>query len=238
MNVPVTVWNNASVAAASMKFLVSDPDRKTTLAEPVVSVDIAPDQMATQTVTVTVPMYAALGIYRIDYLLLDASGNEIQPRSETDSGRFVVSQPAANPYTGSGLFLAVNTASETIFPNQPVTVTATFTNTTGADQRLRLYWEWDHQRATRLEDVTVPPAGLMQTSTVPGLTYSGGHRFWLHVFSEQGLKLSSTIFYSIPDQSPWPYAGSFGKGFVVQDASVAVVASVPRRSTRRAIRCR
>jgi hypothetical protein len=51
VSVPVTVRNNTGVAAASVKFLVSDPDRKTTVAEPIVAVSIAP-QMAKQMVTV------------------------------------------------------------------------------------------------------------------------------------------------------------------------------------------
>jgi hypothetical protein len=67
ISVPVTVWNNASVVAASVKFLISDPDRKTTLAEPVVALSINPDQTATSTVTVTVPVDVALGLSSLSW---------------------------------------------------------------------------------------------------------------------------------------------------------------------------
>lgn len=81
--------NNTSLDATQVKITVLDP-HKNTITEQTASTSVAAGQTATIPFSYTSSSTSALGIYHIDYTLLDASGNIIQPQAETDSGRFVV----------------------------------------------------------------------------------------------------------------------------------------------------
>lgn len=98
ITVEVETKNITAYQAASIKFIIYNPSRSTLIAEQEVSLPIPPNESVTVPVAFTASSSSALGIYHIDYILLDAEGKTIQPQAETDSGRFVVSKPP-RPYS-------------------------------------------------------------------------------------------------------------------------------------------
>jgi len=88
----ITAINNTGVDAASIKLTLLDPD-KNVIAEQTVGASLAAGASATVPFFYAAPTTAPVGIYHVDYTLLDAAGVAIQPRVETDSGRFAVSNP-------------------------------------------------------------------------------------------------------------------------------------------------
>ncbi len=98
VSLTVSVVNNTGVDAASVRLIVLDPNRNV-MAEQTVGASIAAGQGATVPFTYTVPAIippnpplgkGGVGIYHVDYTLIDAAGNLIQPRAETESGRLAV----------------------------------------------------------------------------------------------------------------------------------------------------
>jgi hypothetical protein len=85
----VTLTNSTATDATSIKLQIYNPDRTTLLNEQTLSLPIPAGQPASTAVAWQAPVDASLGIYHIDYILLDSAGNVIQPQAETDSGRFV-----------------------------------------------------------------------------------------------------------------------------------------------------
>jgi len=90
--------NNTTTNATSIKLFIYSPDRTTVVSEQVSGVSVLAGQTATVLVSYAAPSNASLGIYHIDYELYDANGIIIQPQAETDSGRFVVSNPPSDAY--------------------------------------------------------------------------------------------------------------------------------------------
>ena len=89
----LTVRNPGPVAAAQVKLLLMSPSRDRVMSEQTVPAAVPAGG------SIEVPFSHAflanteLGIYHIDYQLLDAAGETLQPVLEDDSGRIVVAQP-------------------------------------------------------------------------------------------------------------------------------------------------
>ena len=93
VSLTLNMTNLTNTPATSAKVQVYSPDRSTLLSEQVINVPIPAGQIANIPVAYQSATRNQLGIYHVDYALLDASGNIIQPQAETDSGRFAVSNP-------------------------------------------------------------------------------------------------------------------------------------------------
>jgi hypothetical protein len=112
VTVPVSLTNATLTDAPSAKLLTYSPDRSTLLLEQNVSLSIPAGQSATIPVTYATTSSSALGIYHIDYTLYDVSGTIIQPQAETDSGRFVVSNPPKTGTPDKPIWFSVSTSSQ------------------------------------------------------------------------------------------------------------------------------
>ena len=150
VSVSVSVANYTTSNASSLKFLIYNPDRTTVLSERSVAASIPAGQSATTPATYTTAPSSTLGIYHIDYILYDSSGTIIQPQAETDSGRFVVSNPPSSQYQPVDLSYSVNTPREEFLLGQPVPFTVTIWNNSNADKKLRMYWDLSHLQASIL----------------------------------------------------------------------------------------
>jgi hypothetical protein len=129
--VSVKVKNITANDATSVRILIYNPNRSTLLSEQTVSVSIPAGRSAIIPVSYTTASISTLGIYHIDYTLLDAQGNIIQPQAETDSGRFVVSNPPATAYQPSKTYqLWVTSPAEHVFQGTDVTFTIHIKNNT------------------------------------------------------------------------------------------------------------
>jgi tripartite motif-containing protein 71 len=208
VTVPVLVTNNTTSDASSLKILVYNPDRTTLLSERSVSAPVPAGQSTTIPVTYATTTGSALGIYHIDYVLYDSSGTIIQPQAETDSGRFAVSNPPANPYKPKDLLYAVNVSRGYFLSGESIPITVTIWNNSNSDKKLRYYWDYTHSIATFLEEVQVPAHGsISRNYTLPQI--SGTVMLWVHFFEENGTPVSYQTIVNAPGES-WPYVGSGG----------------------------
>lgn len=110
----IDITNHMDTDAASMKLLVFNPDRSALLSEEIVGGGLAAHGSTRITAQYTAPTNAPLGIYRVDYILLDGTGTVIQPQAETDSGRFVVNNPLVNPYKSLDFNFSATTNTERV----------------------------------------------------------------------------------------------------------------------------
>lgn len=133
VSVSVTVTNNTTTDAASVKLFIYDPNRTTLVSEQLSAVSIPAGQSAIIPVSYTSSSTLALGINHIDYTLLDSAGNIIQPQAETDSGRFVVSNPLGNPYKSPDFNFSVQSDAEHYLYGSPATYTVIAWNNTNND---------------------------------------------------------------------------------------------------------
>ncbi|MBM3302706.1 MAG: hypothetical protein FJY85_22490, partial [Deltaproteobacteria bacterium] len=132
VTVQVTVKNFAAKDAASVKFYVYPPNRDEVLGSQAATVAVPAGQSAT--IPVTAPSSSALGIYHIDYELIDSNGDVIQPEAETDSGRFVASNPPDDAYQPSSSFKVwVTTTTDRVTEGSDVTFTIHIKNNTSSD---------------------------------------------------------------------------------------------------------
>ena len=219
VTVSVSVTNNTPNDASSLKILIYNPDRTTLLSEQSVSASVPGGQSATIPVTYTTTQGSALGIYHIDYILYDSSGKIIQPQAETDSGRFVVSNPPANPYKPKDLLYSVNISRGYFLPGESFPITVTIWNNSDSDKRLRYYWDYSHSIATFIDEVQVPAHGSMTRQyTLPGI--SNPVMLWVHFFEENG----TPVWYQTSVKAEgenWPYVGSGGMTLPVIDPSAS-----------------
>lgn len=124
--------------ASSVRLSVYNPDRTTLLSEQTVNISIPAGQTATIPVIFTTTQISTLGIYHIDYTLLDASGRIIQPQTETDSGRFVVSDPPKTGGPDKSIWLSVTTSSQEVLFGTPFDYMMHIYNNTDQIQNLKI----------------------------------------------------------------------------------------------------
>jgi sugar lactone lactonase YvrE len=135
--VTVSVSNYTDTNATSVKLSFLDPSRKVT-SEQTLSLSIAAGQSASIPVSFNSIPTSALGIYHIDYALLDAQGNVIQPQAETDSGRFVVSNPPTGKRPDKAIWFSVSTSSQEVPMGAPFDYTFHIFNNTDEIRNLTI----------------------------------------------------------------------------------------------------
>ena len=133
VSVPVSVTNYMDTNASAVKFTVLNPFRAV-LNDSTHTISIAAGQTISIPFSYPLAPNAVLGIYHIDYTLLDGQGNIIQPQAETDSGRFVVSNPPASSYQPAKTFqIWATSPTEHVLKGTPVTFAINVKNNTSAD---------------------------------------------------------------------------------------------------------
>ncbi|HXE95228.1 MAG TPA: hypothetical protein VN642_02395 [Dongiaceae bacterium] len=138
VTVPVTLSNSTATDAASIKLQIWNPDRSTLLLEQTVSLAVPAGQSIINNVSWQAAASSVLGIYHIDYILLDATDNIIQPQAETDSGRFAVSSPPQTSTVKKDIWLSITSPNQEVFFNEPFAYTFHVFNTTATTRNLTL----------------------------------------------------------------------------------------------------
>lgn len=129
----INLSNFTDISAALVKFTILDPGRKV-ISEQTQGVSLSAGQAAAVPLSYISSSTSALGIYHVDYTLLDAQGNTIQPQAETDSGRFVVSNPPGTAYQPEKTFqLWITSPEEYVASGTEVTFTIHIKNNTSQD---------------------------------------------------------------------------------------------------------
>jgi len=157
ITVPVTIANYSGTDAATVKFQIYNPDRSSVLAEYDVNQVISNEQSETITVSFSAPADSTLGIHHIDYILLDSTGNVIQPQAETDSGRFVVSNPPQTGVDDKPIRYSVSTTNQSVFFGSNFDYTFHVFNNTNETRNLTIKTWLPHTNRRKEWTVTAAP---------------------------------------------------------------------------------
>jgi methionine-rich copper-binding protein CopC len=159
VSLPVTLTNSTATDAATIKLQIWNPDRTALLSEQTVALAIPAGQSLVNNVSWQVAVNAALGIYHIDYLLLDAAGTIIQPQAETDSGRLAVSNPPRTGTVNKDIWLSITSPNQEVFFGEPFAYTFHVFNTTATPRTLTLRSWLPHTNRWHEWPVTATPNG-------------------------------------------------------------------------------
>ncbi|NWF51912.1 MAG: hypothetical protein HXY47_02400, partial [Nitrospirae bacterium] len=200
ITINISVKNISTEDATSIKFLIHDPDRKNLLKEETVSVFIPSGSSTYFATQYIAPQTAPLGIYHIDYELYDAYGILIQPETETDSGRFVISKQLSNPYKSPDFNFSVNSDSEYYIYGSDVVFTVSVWNNSNTDRTVTAkycmphhyletgdpqYGGWAGEPDLKItKTLFVPAKGTSSFIHVMNNAKSSPDRFWVHFYDE------------------------------------------------------
>jgi hypothetical protein len=98
-----------------------------------------------------------LGIWHVNYELLDGAGNIIQPEEETNSGRFALSTSIESGAPGKPIWFYVTTDSQTVAFGAPFTYTFHVVNNTDEERNLTIGNFFRHTYRNRSWSVTAAP---------------------------------------------------------------------------------
>jgi len=164
------IKNSSDKKADKVKILLLNPD-KDKMKEVEYPLSLNPGELTTLPISTNLPQ-RHLGIWHIDYILYDSEGNEIQPQTETDSGRFVLKQNLSGNFNPEKYQIWVTTPTEDVFESDEIVFTFHFKNNTSEDWNgsIDVYgferddWRWFG--IGRIENFTVP-AGTEKTYDYP-----------------------------------------------------------------------
>jgi hypothetical protein len=187
VSVMVTVANHTPVDAPSVKLLIYEPNRKNLLSEQTITTSIPAGQSITIPVSYTPTYTSALGIYHIDYELYDAQGNIIQPQAETDSGRFIVSNPPSNPYKNPDFNFSIQSDAEHYIYGSPATFTVIAWNNTDTNHTITLKYHLPHLGPDGTYTLEVPAKSSESFNIIVPQVKDRG---WLQgIFYDESMKL-------------------------------------------------
>ena len=135
VNLNLDVTNFTDVDTTSIKITVLDPSRKV-VNEKTQNISIGPNQSLTIPFTHTSTTTSTLGVYHIDYTLLDSQGNIIQPQAETDSGRFAVSKPPKTQAQINQITFSIQSDAEHYLMGDAVTLTILAFNSSDVERMI------------------------------------------------------------------------------------------------------
>ncbi len=192
ITVPVTLTNSTATDASSIKLQIWNPDRSTLLLEQAVSTSLPAGQSAINTVTWQAPSNGALGIYHIDYLLLDVTNTIIQPQAETDSGRFAVSNPPQVGTVKKDIWLSITSPNQEVFFNEPFVYTFHIFNNTATTRNLTLKTVLPHTGRTHERPVTATANGETTISgSDPFIDYNMFETLHAYLYDENNVQIGS-----------------------------------------------
>lgn len=184
VSLSLSLINNTATDAAQVKFTVLNPN-KAVIAEQTASVSVSGGQTAVAPFTYTSSTASPLGIWYVDYTLLDAQGNTIQPRAETDSGRFVINNPQAVYSTNRLLSFSVQTDRETYLFSMTGNYTIKVANNSAIARTITAVYDG---KATAL---TVPAES--SNSFIYSKKIYGSSTLYVDFYDESGLGLARRI---------------------------------------------
>jgi hypothetical protein len=232
VSIALRVKNVTELPAAQVKLVLMSPSRDRVVAEQAVSQALGPVETAEVPFSHALAADAELGIYHIDYELLDDAGETVQPLAEEDSGRIVVARPPPpSAYRAPDLQLSiVMPEGEEVLAGQPARFRYRLSNRAGSDRRFRL-WRTLNRRGFAVVDEVAVPAGAavereitVETGAGSNLQQGGAFRLTLYAFEEGGTPRCCWTF------DPWAFQVEDLKGFRVLPLRGEVAASADRAS--------
>jgi hypothetical protein len=225
--VAVHVKNVTDVAASQVKLVLMDPSRTGVVAETTVSASVPAGGAAEVEFDYSFPANAGLGIYHVDYELLDDSGVTVQPVAEDDSGRVVVAKPPDEPYHPEAIGLSVVMPDgEDMVLGASVRYHYRLTNPSDHPRQLRVWGEFQHRNPQLVADVTVPAQGAYEADYTTTATWN---TLWMHVFEPGGTPARGSQYFAayVPQETGAWQATASKRGF--PQAPKATVTATPDR---------
>jgi DNA-binding beta-propeller fold protein YncE len=186
VNLNISLSNFTDKDATSVKFIILDPLRKV-VGEQTQEIAIPAGKTVTIPYSYTVSSTSPLGIYHVDYALLDAAGNVIQPQAETDSGRFAVSNPPLNPYESPDFDFAIQSDAEQYAYGSTAVFTVKAWNNTNKDTPLTFKYDLVHLGPDgswikgKTYDFNAPAnASISFNIVIPEVKHQGWLRGWFY----------------------------------------------------------
>ena len=213
--------NMTDLPDSQVELILMRPSRDRVIGEQTVGVSVGAGENAEVPFSYAFPANAELGIYHLDYELLDGAGVTIQPVAEEDTGRIVVAQPpTASPYRPSDLQLStVLPGGETFLINQPATFRYRLVNRAPTARHLRLRWDISHGPSTLAAEFDLAANSAIESDLPITVTYEEAGQLNLWLFEDGG---------GPPSQSGWGRPGDPGN-FRVQDAHPTEPGDAPGR---------
>ncbi|MBI4686041.1 MAG: hypothetical protein HY755_12730 [Nitrospirae bacterium] len=226
VQVQVEVKNNTTTDATSIKIQIYNPDRATAVSEQQLAVSIPAGSFSQLVTDYSSLITDALGIYHIDYELYDSNGILIQPQAETDTGRFIVSNPPSNPYKSADLLYTINTPSEDVLEGQDVAYTVNIWNRSAYDKRLRLWKNLSHfWQVGFLDEIIVPANGSVSKTYMQKMSGLYDWAFtwatiWVDFYEENSTGTYKPWYIYSSETHPYAYVGTIGKRLKLSYPSV------------------
>jgi len=155
LNIPVA--NVMDSDAASTKLKIYSAARSTLLAEQNITGHVPASESTVIATQVSIPGNGSLGIYHVDYVLLDTQSAIVQPQTEVDSGRFVVSKPTITGSPDKLIWFSVTTTSQNVPLDAPFDYTFHVYNNSDQTRNLTIKSIFGHTRRPHEWNVTVQP---------------------------------------------------------------------------------
>ncbi len=224
VNLNLEVANFMDVDATSIRFTILDPSRKV-VNEQTHSISIPAGRSLTIPITYMTTSTSTLGIYHVDYTLLDGQGKIIQPQAETDSGRFVVSNPVSNPYKSPDFGFSVLSDAEYYVYGSPATFTFILWNHTEVERRITVKGNLSHHNVWIVRTVSVPPKGSASFNYILERVINFDRCFtWFYDESGKQVGLQSKGIWMVYPSAKVTVATD--KGFYGKNQSVKITTAV------------
>ncbi|MBN1550948.1 hypothetical protein JW979_05750, partial [bacterium] len=181
LSVPVSNETGFDVSAVRLRLM--DPDRDQEVATLDVPLTLSPGESGF--VDYLGPSQSLVGIWSVDYALLDAGSNIIQ--AYQDGARFVVSDPPES-VTNPDFYFWI-TAPEEIPVNEETVFMVHITNNTEDERTVEPRWWWNHETAISLGDFTVGAGSTEQIPVYYTVTATG--RFWTAFYEDPEVHLGT-----------------------------------------------
>ncbi|NAT10896.1 hypothetical protein C4E22_05040, partial [ANME-1 cluster archaeon AG-394-G06] len=174
VNIPINATSYIDLASDKVKFMLIDPDKN---AVDTINVTTSISPYETKTVNFTDTAPSKLGIWHLDYSLMNDSAGEVQ--RVHDVQRFAVSKYAENPdgwvYKGKRISYGVNSESEDYAYGSNGTFTIQIWNHGDVDKNVTCWWSFPHNYGAKHDPIYGSPgttrpghrSNLYRTLTVP-----------------------------------------------------------------------
>jgi hypothetical protein len=212
VNLNIDVENKSEIDASSVAVSIFSPDGTAILNAQIIPLSLATGQTATIPVSYSTTLTSPLGIYRINYVLLDSNNTVIQTMDYMDSSRFVVSNPPQGGYQGSGITFSVQSDSEQYPYGSDATFTILMFNNTDTDKTITAkyffphhFWierdpqyggDWENPNLNLTHTLSVPAKGQKSfTHTLKNAR--SADRLWAYFYdaNNQQVGMATTGFY-------------------------------------------
>jgi len=189
VSITLHVKNLTDLPGSQVKLSLMSPSRDRVVTTQTASFFLAAGGTADVQFAYTFPADAELGIYHVEYELLDDAGVTIQPTAEEDSGRIVVAKPpSSSAYQAPDLsFSTVMPGGEDLLIGDPAVFRYRLVNRAATQRHFRIWRDISHSFMALADEVDVPGNTTIERSftVIPG--GAGEYQLNIHVYEAGGI---------------------------------------------------